>query len=198
MNFGGAFERLTQQLVKLPGVGKKTAERLAFHILSIKESEARNLAQAILAVKEKLRLCSRCFNFSEQDPCPYCSDIRRDRLVICVVEEPRDLAAIERTGAHKGTYHVLHGLISPLEGVAPEDIKIKELIERIKREGVEEVIMATNPTVEGDATAIYLAKLITPLKVKVTRIAQGMPMGGDLEYTDEVTVRMALEGRRVL
>ncbi|MEE8449836.1 MAG: recombination mediator RecR [Thermodesulfobacteriota bacterium] len=198
MNFGGAFERLTQQLVKLPGVGKKTAERLAFHILSIKESEARNLAQAILAVKEKLRLCSRCFNFSEQDPCPYCSDIRRDRLVICVVEEPRDLAAIERTGAHKGTYHVLHGLISPLEGVAPEDIKIKELIERIKREGVEEVIMATNPTVEGDATALYLAKLITPLKVKVTRIAQGMPMGGDLEYTDEVTVRMALEGRRVL
>ncbi len=198
MNFGGAFERLTQQLVKLPGVGKKTAERLAFHILSIKESEARVLAQAILAVKEKVRLCSRCFNFSEQDPCPYCSDISRDRLVICVVEEPRDLAAIERTGAHKGTYHVLHGLISPLEGVAPEDIKIKELIERIKREGVEEVIMATNPTVEGDATALYLAKLITPLKVKVTRIAQGMPMGGDLEYTDEVTVRKALEGRRVL
>ncbi len=198
MNFSGAFERLTQQLVKLPGVGKKTAERLAFHILSIKESEARVLAQAILAVKEKVRLCSRCFNFSEQDPCPYCSDISRDRLVICVVEEPRDLAAIERTGAHKGTYHVLHGLISPLEGVAPEDIKIKELIERIKREGVEEVIMATNPTVEGDATALYLAKLITPLKVKVTRIAQGMPMGGDLEYTDEVTVRKALEGRRVL
>lgn len=198
MSSGGVFERLAQQLVKLPGVGKKTAERLAFHILSIKESEARNLAQAILAAKEKVRLCSSCFNFSEQDPCPYCSDISRDKKVICVVEEPRDLVAIERTGAHKGTYHVLHGLISPLEGVAPEDIKVRELMDRIKSEGVEEVILATNPTVEGDATALYLAKLISPLKVKVTRMAQGMPMGGDLEYTDEVTVRIALEGRRLI
>ncbi len=177
-------------------MGKKTAERLAFHILSMPKGEVEGLASAIRAVKERIRPCSICFNFTEEDPCAFCSDPNRDEGIICVVEEPHDLLSIERSGVHKGRYHVLHGALSPLENIAPEDLKINELLERLKSGKVKEVIIATNPTVEGEATALYLAKLIKPLGIKVTRIAHGVPMGGDLEYTDEATLRKALEGRQ--
>ena len=198
MKSAGVVARLTQELMKLPGVGKKTAERLAFYILGMPKEDVFGLAGAIRAVKEKIKLCSVCFNFTEDDPCQYCADVARDKKVICVVEGPQDLVAVERSGVHKGVYHVLHGLISPLQGVGPEKLKMEELFSRLKSGQVEEVIVATNPTVEGDATALYLAKLIKPLGIKVTRLAQGIPMGGDLEYTDEVTIRKALEGRREL
>lgn len=190
------IERLIQELTKLPGIGRKTAARLAFHILRIPKSEAQGLARGIIDVKEKIQLCSVCFNLTDKDPCGICSDSRRNREVICVVEEPNDLMAIEGTGDFKGKYHVLHGALSPLEGIGPEDIKVKELLERLEAGEVKEVIMATNPNMEGGATALYLTKLIKGLGIKVTRIAYGIPMGGDIEYTDNVTLAKALEGRR--
>ena len=190
------IDNLIEALTKLPGIGKKTASRLAFHILRSSLSEAQGLARAILDVKEKIRLCSICFNLTDEDSCWICRDERRTREILCVVEGPNDLIAIENTGAFKGRYHVLHGTISPLEGVGPDDIRIREVLERIHREGVVEVILATNPTVEGGATALYLTDLIRPLGVKVTRIAYGIPMGGEIEYSDGMTLSKALEGRR--
>lgn len=189
-------ERLINELSKLPGIGRKTAARLAFHILRIPKREAQELARGIIDVKERIHPCSVCFNLTDQDPCRICSDSRRNDEVICVVEEPNDLMAIEGTGDFRGKYHVLHGTLSPLEGIGPEDIKVKELLRRLEAGRVKEVIMATNPNVEGGATALYLTELIKPLGVKVTRIAYGIPMGGDIEYTDGVTLAKALEGRR--
>jgi recombination protein RecR len=190
------IDHLIEALTKLPGIGRKTASRLAFHILRSSPSEAQALARAILDVKEKIHLCSVCFNLTDEDPCRICQDENRNREVLCVVEGPNDLIAIENTGAFNGRYHVLHGTISPLDGVGPEDIKIRELMERLQREEVGEVILATNPTVEGGATALYLTELIKPLGVKVTRIAYGIPMGGEIEYSDGMTLSKALEGRR--
>ena len=190
------IDRLIEALTKLPGIGRKTASRLAFHILRASPSEVQELATAISDVKEKIRLCSICFNLTDEDPCWICQDEHRSKEILCVVEGPNDLIAVENTGEYKGRYHVLHGTISPLEGVGPEDIKIKELMERLRKESVSEVIMATNPTVEGGATALYLTDLIRPLGVKVTRIAYGIPMGSEIEYADGMTISRALEGRR--
>ncbi len=190
------IERLINELTKLPGIGRKTAARLTFHILRIPRKDAQELARGIIDVKEKIQLCSVCFDLTDKDPCRICSDSRRNDEVICVVEEPNDLMAIEGAGDFHGKYHVLHGTLSPLEGIGPEDIKAKELLKRLEAGGVKEVIMATNPNVEGGATALYLTELIKPLGVKVTRIAYGIPMGGDIEYTDRETLAKALEGRR--
>ncbi len=190
------IDQLIEALTKLPGIGRKTAARLAFHILRSNLSEAQALARAILDVKEKIRLCSICFNLTDEDPCRICQDEHRAKDVLCVVEGPNDLIAIENTGAFRGRYHVLHGALSPLEGVGPEDIKVKELMEKLHREKVGEVILATNPTVEGGATALYLTDLIRHLGIKVTRIAYGIPMGGEIEYSDGMTLSKALEGRR--
>ncbi len=190
------IDHLIEALTKLPGIGRKTASRLTFHILRSSLSEAQELARAILDVKEKIHLCSVCFNLTDEDPCRICQDENRNREVLCVVEGANDLIAIENTGTFNGRYHVLHGTISPLDGVGPEDIKIRELMERLPREGVREVILATNPTVEGGATALYLTELIKPLGVKVMRIAYGIPMGGEIEYSDGMTLSKALEGRR--
>jgi recombination protein RecR len=192
------IDYLIEALTRLPGIGRKTASRLAFHILRSNSSEAQDLARAILDVKEKIHLCSICFNLTDEDPCRICRDENRNREVLCVVEGPNDLIAIENTGAFPGRYHVLHGTLSPLEGVGPDDIKIKELMGRLQRGGVGEVILATNPTVEGGATALYLTELIKPLGLKVTRIAYGIPMGGEIEYSDGMTLSKALEGRREL
>jgi recombination protein RecR len=190
------IERLINEFAKLPGIGRKTAARLAYYMLRIPREEAQGLARAIIDVKDRIQLCSVCFDLTDRDPCRICSDSRRDQEVICVVEEPNDLMAIEGTGDFNGKYHVLHGTLSPLEGIGPEDIKAKQLLERVQSGEVREVIMATNPNVEGGATALYLTKLIKPLGVKVTRIAYGIPMGGDIEYTDGATLVKALEGRR--
>ena len=190
------IDHLIEALTRLPGIGRKTASRLTFHILRSSLSEAQELARAILDVKEKIHLCSACFNLTDEDPCRICQDEHRNREALCVVEGPNDLIAIENTGTFNGRYHVLHGTISPLDGVGPEDIKIRELMERLPREGVREVILATNPTVEGGATALYLTELIKPLGVKVMRIAYGIPMGGEIEYSDGMTLSKALEGRR--
>ena len=190
------IDHLIEALTRLPGIGRKTASRLAFYILRSSPSEAQALARAILDVKEKIHLCSVCFNLTDEDPCWICQDGRRTREILCVVEGPNDLIAIENTGTFSGTYHVLHGTLSPLEGIGPDDIKIKELMERIRREKVAEVILATNPTVEGGATALYLTDLIKRLGVKVTRIAYGIPMGSEIEYSDGMTLSKALEGRR--
>jgi recombination protein RecR len=190
------IERLINELTKLPGIGRKTAARLAFHILRTPKREAQELARGIMDVKENIQLCSLCFNLTDRNPCGICSDARRTDEVICVVEEPNDLMAIEGTGNFRGKYHVLHGTLSPLEGIGPEDIKAKELLKRLESGKVKEVIMATNPNVEGGATALYLMELIKPLGLKVTRIAYGIPMGGDIEYTDGETLAKALEGRR--
>jgi len=192
------IDQLIEALAKLPGIGKKTASRLAFHILRSHPSEAQALARAILDVKEKIHLCSICFNLTDEDPCQICKGERRNKEVLCVVEGPNDLIAIENTGEFNGIYHVLHGTIAPLEGVGPDDIKIKELMERLHREKILEVILATNPTVEGGATALYLTDLIKPLGVKVSRIAYGIPMGGEIEYSDGMTLSKSLEGRREL
>ncbi|MGI9953497.1 recombination mediator RecR [Moorellaceae bacterium AZ2] len=188
--------RLIAELNKLPGVGPKTAQRLAFHILYSPPEEARALAEAILAAKERTRYCSLCGNLTEQDPCFLCRDNSRDPSVICVVEEPRDLVALERTGQFRGRYHVLHGAISPMEGIGPEKLRIKELLDRLKGDTVKEVVLATNADVEGEATALYLAKILKPLGLKVTRLAYGIPVGGDLEYADEVTLARAFAGRQ--
>ena len=190
--------RLIDELSKLPGVGPKTAQRLAYHILRTSPNDAEALAAAVRSVKTDLRYCSVCFNIAETDPCAICSSDERDRRVVCVVEEPLDVLAIERTGQFKGVYHVLHGAISPVNGVRPDDLKIAELVQRARTAGVDELILATNPNLEGDATAMYIAQLISQNGIRVTRLARGLPMGGDLEYADEVTVSRALEGRRGL
>ena len=187
---------LIQRLAQLPGIGEKTAARLAFYILRAPDAYASDLARALLEVKRSLRHCSVCFNLTEADPCQVCSDVRRDSGLICVVAQPQDLLAIERTGGFRGRYHVLHGVLSPLDGVGPEELYIKPLLARMAGdEPIDEVILATSPNVEGDATAMYLARLLKPLGVKVTRIASGVPIGGDLEFTDGVTLGRALEGR---
>lgn len=191
------IDQLIEALTRLPGIGRKTASRLAFHILRSSSSEAQQLARAILDVKEKIRLCSVCFNLTDEDPCRICQDERRARDILCVVEGPNDLIAIENTGDFNGRYHVLHGTISPLEGVGPDDLKIRELLERLQKEEISEVILATNPTVEGGATALYLSNLIKPFNnIRVTRIAYGIPMGSEIEYSDGMTLSKALEGRR--
>jgi len=187
--------RLIEELERMPGIGPKSAQRLAFYLLDLPKEDAQALAEAIQEVKEKIQACSTCFNFTDQDQCSLCQDERRDRSQICVVAEPRDLIAMENTGEYRGVYHVLHGLISPIDGVEPDDLTIQPLLERLQGGQVKEVILATNPVVEGDATALYLAKLIKPLGIKVTRIALGLPVGGDLDYADQVTVARALEGR---
>lgn len=190
------IHQLIEALSRLPGVGKKTASRLAFHILKSSPSEAQALARAILEVKEKIRLCSICFNLTDEDPCSICQEERRNKEILCVVEGPNDLLAIESTGEFKGRYHVLHGTLSPLEGVGPEEIKVKELMQRLQRENISEVILATNPTVDGGATALYLSDRIKALGIKVTRIAYGIPMGGEIEYADAMTLTKAIEGRK--
>jgi recombination protein RecR len=192
------LDRLIDELRKLPGVGRKTAQRLAFFLLKMSSEDARGLAQAILDVKERLRFCRSCNNISENEICRFCSDPRRDRTRILVVEEPSTLFAIERTGEYKGLYHVLVGSLSPLDGRGPSDLKVQSLLDRIKEGEVKEIIIATNPTIEGEATAIYLTRLIKPTGVQVTRIACGIPVGVDLEYADEVTLIKSLEGRREL
>jgi recombination protein RecR len=189
--------RLINELARLPGIGPKTASRLAYHLLRAPREEAMALAESILDVKERVRLCSICFNTTETDPCAICADVARDRA-ICVVEEPLDVVALERTGQFKGRYHVLHGAVSPVEGIGPDKLKIRELIERVERERPDEVILATNLDLPGEATATYLHRLLTPLGVTVSRPASGLPAGGDLEYADEITLGRALNGRRVL
>lgn len=195
MLFARPLAELISELERLPGVGPKSAQRLAYHLLRVTEVEANRLADAIRNAKEKLRFCAKCQNISESEICEICRDSRRDPTVLCVVAEPRDIAAIERVNEFKGSYHVLHGLLSPMDGVGPEQLRVKELLERL-REDVHEVILATNPTIEGDATALYLAKLLKPIGVKVTRLAHGMPVGGELDYADSATLLSALEYRR--
>ncbi len=189
--------RLIEELTRLPGIGPKTAQRLSFFLISQPESAVQSLAESIVDAKRRTKYCSQCFNLTEEDPCQICSDPKRNRNFICVVEEPRDVIAMERTRSFPGIYHVLHGSISPLEGVGPDQLHVKELIARVGPD-VEEVLLATDPNVEGEATAMYLARLLKPIGVKVTRMAHGMPVGSDLEYVDEVTLAKALEGRREL
>ncbi len=191
-----SMSRLIEQLTRLPGIGEKTATRMAFHILRADHEYATLLAEAVLSVKNDTKLCSECFALTEEDPCRLCTDGERTGDVVCVVEEPADLLAVERAGSFRGRYHVLHGTLAPLDGIGPDDLKIQPLLVRIQQRDVREVIVATNPTVEGEATAIYLAKLLKPLGVRVTRIGHGIPVGGDLEYTDVMTVGHALDGRR--
>lgn len=191
------IQRLIEAFHRLPGVGPKSAQRLAYHILRAPEQEARALSDALLDVKRRIRLCSICMNITEQDPCTYCADDRRDHTTICVVEQALDLLAIERSG-YRGLYHVLHGVLNPMDGVGPEDIRVRELIVRLQDGVAQEVIMATNPSLEGEATAMLIQRLIGPAGVKVTRLARGLPSGADLEYTDDVTLARALEGRREL
>ena len=188
--------RLIDELGKLPGVGPKTAQRLAYHILRTPAPDAEALAAAIRSVKTDLRYCGICFNIAETDPCAICSSDERDASVVCVVEEPLDVLAIERTGQFKGRFHVLHGAISPVNGVRPDDLKIAQLVERVKRGGIEELIMATNPNLEGEATSMYVAQLLAGSGARLTRLARGLPMGGDLEYADELTLARAMAGRR--
>jgi len=190
------LSRLTAELSQLPGIGRRTAQRLAFHILRSDDADARNLAQAIAEVKEKVGLCEICFNLAEGPRCRICEDAGRDETVICVVEEPADVIPLERTHEFRGRYHVLHGVLSPLSGVGPDELRVQGLLDRVREGGVEEIILATSPTVEGEATAVYLARLLKPLGVRVTRIAMGVPVGSDLEWADEVTMSKALEGRR--
>jgi len=188
--------RLVEQLQKLPGIGAKGAQRLAFHILKNPRDEAERLCDAIREVKERVTYCSTCNNITDQDPCVFCTNPARDQRVICVVEEPQNVSVVEKTREFRGVYHVLMGTLSPLHGVGPDDLKITGLLSRVGNGGVEEIILATNPTVEGEATALYLARLLKPLGVRVTRIAMGIPVGSDLEYADEVTMSRAMEGRR--
>ena len=194
--YSPTIERLIENFEKLPSIGHKTATRLAFHMLNLNEEGTNEFINSIVEAKKNLKYCSKCFNITDTDPCHICSSPKRDETVICVVEDVKDVVAMEKTHEFKGVYHVLHGSISPMNGIGPEDIKIKELLERLKDVDVKEIIIATNPRVEGEATAIYLSKLIKPIGIKVTRIAHGIPVGGDLEYTDEVTLSKALEGRR--
>ena len=194
--YAAPVQALIDELGRLPGVGPKSAQRIAFHILKAVPEDANRLARVIMEAKERVTWCRRCFNISEGEICAYCSDERRDSALLCVVEEPRDIVAVERTHEFGGRYHVLQGAISPIEGIGPDQLRIKELLARLDGEGVTEVILATNPNIEGEATAMYLARLLKPLGIKITRIASGLPVGGDLEYADEVTLGRALEGRR--
>ncbi|MGL5693722.1 MAG: recombination mediator RecR [Peptostreptococcaceae bacterium] len=194
--YTGPISRLIEEFSKLPGVGRKTAQRLAFHVINMNTNDVESLSKAIIDAKREIKYCSVCCNITDTDPCSMCSNKNRDSSVICVVEDPRDVAAMERTREFKGKYHVLNGVISPMDGIGPDMIKIKELIVRLGNEDVKELIMATNPTIEGEATAMYIARLVKPMGIKVTRIAHGLPVGGDLEYADEVTITKALEGRR--
>ena len=191
-----ALERVIHELSKLPGVGQKTAQRLTFHLLQAPRADAEALGRAILDLREKIQLCSDCFNLAEDDLCPICTDPRRDLSMLCVVEGPSNLLALERTRAYRGLYHVLGGALSPLKDIGPDDLRLRELMQRVKDGEYREVILATNPDVEGEATAVYLARLLSPLEIQVTRLAQGLPAGGDLEFTDELTLRRAFEGRR--
>jgi recombination protein RecR len=193
--YAAPLENLIEQLCGLPGIGPKSAQRIAFYLLSIPRDDAVEIARAIVEVKDKIRFCSTCFNISEGETCSICNDPRRDETVICVVEEPRDVIAIERSGRFRGRYHVLGGAISPIDGVGPEELRFRELIGRLRDTGVTELIAATNPNAEGEATALYMAQLVRPLGIKATRIARGLPVGGDLEYADEVTLGRALDGR---
>ncbi|MFD1673574.1 recombination mediator RecR [Alicyclobacillus fodiniaquatilis] len=190
--------RLIEQFMKLPGIGPKTAARLAFHVMGMETSDVDDFAKALKDVKTQLTECAVCCNITDKSPCSICTDPRRDKLVICVVQEPRDVIAMERTHEFHGSYHVLHGAISPMEGIGPQEIRIKELVTRIGEEDIDEVILATNPNVEGEATAMYISRLLKPFSLKITRIAHGLPVGGDLEYADEVTLAKALEGRRTI
>lgn len=189
--------RLIEAFHKLPGIGPKSAQRLAYHILRIPEEQAAAIANAIMDVKHRIVLCSVCMNITESDPCSYCQDPRRERSVICVVEQALDTLAIERTG-FRGQYHVLHGVLNPMDGIGPDEIRVRELVERLKSGDVQEIIMATNPSLEGEATAMYIQRLVGPAGVKVTRLARGLPSGADLEYTDDVTLARALEGRQAI
>lgn len=196
--YAAPVAKLIEELSKLPGVGQKTAQRLAFHILDAPPQQAENLARSIVFARRNIKHCSVCCNMTDTDPCRICGSERRDKSVICVMENPRDVVAMEKTREYKGLYHVLHGAISPMEDIGPEDIRIKELLLRLQDDTVKEVILATNPTIEGEATAMYISRLIKPLGIKTTRIAHGIPVGGDLEYADEVTLVKAMEGRREL
>jgi len=197
-SLAGPVQTLINEFSKLPTVGPKTAARLVFYLLNRPRNEAHALAEAILAVKDRVRMCSLCFSITEEDPCPICSDERRDAKTVCVVAEAKDIYALERTMAYKGRYHVLGGVISPMDGIGPAQLRVKELVDRIGVESPHEIIIATNPNAEGEATALYLSRLLTPLGVSVTRLAYGLPIGGDLDYADEVTLARAIEGRRAL
>ncbi len=199
--FAGPIQDLIDELARLPGIGPKSAQRVAFHLLKATPQDAQKLAAAIVEAKSKVRLCQDCFNVADAELCTYCRDPRRDRSIICVVQEPPDIVALERTREYRGLYHVLQGSISPIEGIGPEDLRVSELLERLRRGDssgvlVTEIILATNPNIEGEATAMYLGRLLGPLGIKTTRLASGLPVGGDLEYADEVTLGRALEGRR--
>ncbi|MBE6815884.1 MAG: recombination protein RecR [Ruminococcaceae bacterium] len=193
-----ALEKLVEQFQKIPSIGRKTAQRMAFHVLDLPENEAKEFADAILEAHTKIHHCSLCHNLTENELCPICESVTRDHSLICVVEDPRDVPALERTREFSGVYHVLHGTISPMNGVGPEQLTIKSLVERVSKGDIKEVIMATNPTLEGDTTAMYIGKLLKPFEVKVTRLAYGIPVGADIEYADDVTLLRALEGRREL
>jgi recombination protein RecR len=194
--YGAVLQALVDELGRLPGVGPKSAQRIAFHLLKVAPEDATRLAEAIVAVKQRVTLCPRCFNVAEGDVCDICADPRRDGAVVCVVEDPRDIVAVEKTQEFRGRYHVLQGALNPIEGVGPDQLRVRELLGRLDDEGVKEIILCTNPNLEGEATAMYLARQLKPLGLKVTRLASGLPVGGDLEYADELTLGRALEGRR--
>jgi recombination protein RecR len=194
--YAGPVQDLIDELGRLPGVGPKSAQRIAFHLLKVPTDDALRLSTAIAVVKERVAFCATCFNIAEGTECGICADPRREGAVVCVVEEPRDIVAVEKTGEFRGRYHVLQGAISPIEGIGPDQLRVKELLARLEPEGITEVILCTNPNIEGEATAMYLGRLLKPLGMKVTRIASGLPVGGDLEYADELTLGRALEGRR--
>ena len=196
--FAGPLQALVDELGRLPGVGPKSAQRIAFYLLKVPGPDALRLADAITAVKERMTLCTRCFNVAEGELCAICQDDRRDATIVCVVEDPRDIVAVEKTGEFTGRYHVLQGALNPIEGVGPDQLRVRELLARVDAEGLTEVILCTNPNLEGEATAMYLARLLNPLGLTVTRIASGLPVGGDLEYADELTLGRALEGRRAV
>ncbi len=196
--YGEPITRLIEKFASLPGIGRKSAQRLAFYVIGMEEKDVNDLTDAIISAKRDVKYCSVCCNLTDNDICPVCSDSRRDHKTIMVVENPRDMAAYEKTKEYMGVYHVLHGAISPMTGISPSDIKLKELLERIQKDVPNEIILATNPNVEGEATAMYISKLIKPLGIKITRIANGVPVGGDLEYVDQITLARALEGRREL
>jgi recombination protein RecR len=196
--FEAPIQRLIDELSRLPGIGQRSAQRLAFHLLHVEEVDARRLAEAIVQMREQVRLCERCFNVTDTAECSICRDLRRDATAVCVVERAQDIVVVEKTQEFRGRYHVLGGAISPIEGIGPEQLRMRELVARIDPEGIKEVIAATNPTVEGDTTALYLARILKPLGVRVTRLASGLPVGGDLDYADEITLGRALTGRREL
>ena len=194
--YAAPVQELIDELGRLPGVGPKSAQRIAFYLLKLPRDDALRLARSITEVKDRVSFCTRCFNISEGDECMICADTKRDTTLLCIVEEPRDIVAVEKTGEFRGRYHVLQGAISPIEGIGPDQLKVKELLVRLDAESIEEIILCTNPNIEGEATAMYLSRLLQPLGVKITRIASGLPVGGDLEYADELTLGRALEGRR--